>query len=210
MKAHARDVVVAKRPHQKIRLLRKNRGLTMKQLAERTGTSQQQIDRLEKGYRRLTLEWMERLSDALDCRLTELLPPEHHILSESDVVEEEGKEAECAARAKVIGVVSGDGGLEFFEKAARYTVMFGRPKQLRELRLFGLQAAAGGVLGFAEGSELIFSEVSPEDGLVQIPDGSCVICLDNASQDYFVTRIPISNPALVIKAVLVKSICDEL
>ncbi len=53
--------------------LRKARGLTMKQLAELVGTSNQQISHLEKGRRRLTLDWMERIAKALECHPSDLL-----------------------------------------------------------------------------------------------------------------------------------------
>ncbi|KAA5604243.1 helix-turn-helix transcriptional regulator [Roseospira marina] len=57
----------------RIREWRKARGLTLKQLAERAGTSNQQISHLEKGRRRLSLEWMQRLAEALDCLPSDLL-----------------------------------------------------------------------------------------------------------------------------------------
>jgi len=53
--------------------LRKARGLTLKRLAELVGTSNQQISHLEKGRRRLTLEWMERIAAALECHPSDLL-----------------------------------------------------------------------------------------------------------------------------------------
>ncbi len=39
----------------------------------RSGTSQAQIDRLEKGTRRITPDWLERLAPALDCKPLEIL-----------------------------------------------------------------------------------------------------------------------------------------
>jgi transcriptional regulator with XRE-family HTH domain len=53
--------------------LRKARGLTLKALAERIGTSNQQISHLEKGRRRLTLDWMERTAIALHCEPFDLV-----------------------------------------------------------------------------------------------------------------------------------------
>ena len=53
--------------------LRKARGLTLKRLAELVGTSNQQISHLEKGRRRLTLDWMERIAKALECHPADLL-----------------------------------------------------------------------------------------------------------------------------------------
>ena len=53
--------------------LRKATGLTIQRLAELVGTSNQQISHLEKGHRRLTLEWMERIAEALECHPSDLL-----------------------------------------------------------------------------------------------------------------------------------------
>ena len=56
-----------------IRELRDARGWSQEELAGRTGTTNQQIGRLELGQRRLTAEWMYRLADALECHPTDLL-----------------------------------------------------------------------------------------------------------------------------------------
>lgn len=59
----------------KIRELRTAAGLTAEALALRVGTSQVQISRLERGERKLTLEWMMRLAKALECAPEDLLGP---------------------------------------------------------------------------------------------------------------------------------------
>ena len=67
-------------PHQRgmrpmvnrIRELRKARGWTQEVLADRVGTTQQQLGRLEKETRRLTRDWMEKIAIALDVRPNEL------------------------------------------------------------------------------------------------------------------------------------------
>ncbi len=51
----------------RLKELRLNAGLTQKDLALHSGTSQAQIDRLEKGTRRMTPEWLERLAPTLGC-----------------------------------------------------------------------------------------------------------------------------------------------
>jgi transcriptional regulator with XRE-family HTH domain len=48
-----------------LRAYRLDAGLTLEQLAERMGTSVQQVSRLEKGQRKLTQDWMMRASAAL-------------------------------------------------------------------------------------------------------------------------------------------------
>lgn len=58
----------------RIRELREGLGLSQERLAERVGTSGQQISRLENGERRLTQGWMRRVSAAIGCAPTDLLP----------------------------------------------------------------------------------------------------------------------------------------
>jgi phage repressor protein C with HTH and peptisase S24 domain len=58
-----------------LRSLREAAGLSQAALAERIYTTQSQIDRLEKGERRLTIDWMTRLGSALGVDPAALLPP---------------------------------------------------------------------------------------------------------------------------------------
>ncbi len=50
-----------------IRVFRQKKQWTLQQLAEACGTTRSQIDKLEKGQRRLTVEWMVRLAKPLGC-----------------------------------------------------------------------------------------------------------------------------------------------
>lgn len=59
--------------HNRIRDIRFERRMTLQQLAEASGTTKSQIDKLEKGQRRLTVDWMARIAKALDCDLRDLL-----------------------------------------------------------------------------------------------------------------------------------------
>ncbi len=58
--------------------LRKAQGLTLQALADLVGASNQQISHLEKGRRGLTVDWVDRLADALECHPFDLLdaPPQ--------------------------------------------------------------------------------------------------------------------------------------
>jgi len=56
----------------KITDLRKQKGLSQKELAQRIGTSGQQVGHLEAGRRQLTQDWMERLATGLECRPEDL------------------------------------------------------------------------------------------------------------------------------------------
>ena len=50
--------------------------MTQKDVADATGTTANQISRLENGDRELTPKWLERLSKALNCSKGELLGEE--------------------------------------------------------------------------------------------------------------------------------------
>jgi transcriptional regulator with XRE-family HTH domain len=57
--------------------LRKERGLTLTNLAEKIGVTSQQIGRLEKGERRLTTDWMEKIAHALEVLPEDLMSSDH-------------------------------------------------------------------------------------------------------------------------------------
>lgn len=58
----------------RIGVLRRERGLSLADLAKAAGTTKAQIQKLERGDRRLSLEWMERLAGALQVKASDLLP----------------------------------------------------------------------------------------------------------------------------------------
>jgi transcriptional regulator with XRE-family HTH domain len=58
----------------RIAALRHERALTLGALAERVGTTKAQIQKLERGHRRLSLDWMERIARGLNVRMSDLLP----------------------------------------------------------------------------------------------------------------------------------------
>jgi len=55
--------------------LRLRAGLTQSELAEKLGTDKMQISRLERGERRLTFQWQERLAAFFKCSTDDLLAP---------------------------------------------------------------------------------------------------------------------------------------
>lgn len=59
-----------------IKQIRLAREMSMAELASRAKTTQPMISCLESGERKLTLEWMEKLSVALGCAPWQLLPME--------------------------------------------------------------------------------------------------------------------------------------
>jgi phage repressor protein C with HTH and peptisase S24 domain len=68
------QMVIAVMPKQnRIASLRQARGWSQEELAKLVGTTNQQIGRLESGARRLTVEWMNRISRALGVVPADLL-----------------------------------------------------------------------------------------------------------------------------------------
>lgn len=57
----------------RLRALREAKGLTLRELADRVGTSNQQLSHLELGKRQLTTDWLMRLAAALDCHPWEIV-----------------------------------------------------------------------------------------------------------------------------------------
>lgn len=60
-----------------VRGARQNRGLTQAQLAERLGTSQSAIHRIEQGSQNVSLDMLSRISAALDSELISIGQPKH-------------------------------------------------------------------------------------------------------------------------------------
>lgn len=68
----------------RIRQLREAAHLTLDALAEMVGTTNQQISHLERGKRRLTVEWMEKLAKALNCHPWSLVSAETVAIASGD------------------------------------------------------------------------------------------------------------------------------
>jgi phage repressor protein C with HTH and peptisase S24 domain len=63
----------SRRMKNRISEIRNARKISQDRLAELVGTGRSQIVKLERGERRLTVEWMERIARALQCEPAELL-----------------------------------------------------------------------------------------------------------------------------------------
>ncbi|OIN87574.1 MAG: hypothetical protein AUJ12_02300 [Alphaproteobacteria bacterium CG1_02_46_17] len=55
-----------------IKDIRKSQNLTQSELADRVGTTQETIQRLENGKRRLTYDWIKKIADALAVHPSEI------------------------------------------------------------------------------------------------------------------------------------------
>lgn len=57
----------------RIREIRREKGLTLQQVASKAGTTAQTIGRLETGMRTLSINWVKRIAEALEADPSELL-----------------------------------------------------------------------------------------------------------------------------------------
>ena len=58
----------------KLREIRKAKKMALKDVAESANTSVQQVQRLERGERRLTVDWVKRLAQAMGVDPAEIVP----------------------------------------------------------------------------------------------------------------------------------------
>ena len=70
--AYAKEMMTVQNP---LRSYRRQAGLTLEQLARLVSTTAAQISKLEKGERRLTVDWMARLAPPLGIQMADLLSP---------------------------------------------------------------------------------------------------------------------------------------
>ncbi|MEK7217173.1 MAG: helix-turn-helix domain-containing protein [Chloroflexota bacterium] len=73
---------------QRVRLLRRQRGMTQAQLAERVGVSDNFIGMIERGRGHPTLETVNRVATALETEMRDLFQGAEHPGSTEEVLEE--------------------------------------------------------------------------------------------------------------------------
>lgn len=124
----------------------------MQELADLIGTSQQQVDRLEKGQRKLTAEWMEKFGQALDCKPAELFDFTSAEPAKTAKVE--------TAIAKVMGAIETrfSNQLREFTEDEKYEISFKPPKKDLGKKFFALVVEGGSFKNYPENSELIFAQ----------------------------------------------------
>lgn len=76
-----------RRPATRIRIIRKQQGLTLKQLATAIGTTPQTAQRLETGNMTVSMEWLEKIAKALVVSTADLLVEREQTSPEDVVIE---------------------------------------------------------------------------------------------------------------------------
>lgn len=61
--------------YKNIKNLRKERGLTLSNLADKMGSDYQQLSRVERGKSRLTVDMLMRMAEALDTPVDQIIKP---------------------------------------------------------------------------------------------------------------------------------------
>jgi len=185
----------------RLRILRKKNGLTMKELADNMGTSQQQIDRLEKGQRKLTVDWLERFTEAFNCDVYEILPDNF-----------ERRNILLTVKSKVIGKIEHDRNITWFPKEEYYPIIVSRPAALENSsnnKLFCLvNYCDDGSIPFPGKSELVFSEINDKRQKLNLKNKTCVY-YSKINDSHFISNDCVASNDTEVKAVLVKSIKDE-
>lgn len=137
-----------------IKDLRKKNGLTMAKLADAIGTSQQQVDRLEKGKRKLSAEWIDVLCKALNCKPGELV--------EFSVNASSAGSKSATASAQVLGVIEANFGnnVREYDADEKYEIRFKPAAKDAGKNFFALVVEGGNYLNYPDGTELIFTKES--------------------------------------------------
>jgi len=125
--------------------------MTMAKLADVIGTSQQQIDRLEKGKRKLSAEWIDTLCKALHCKPGELVD----FSVESSV----HSVANPTASAEVLGAIETKFGnnIRDFDVDEKYEIRFKPAQKDAGKKYFALVVEGGNYLNYPEGTEIILA-----------------------------------------------------
>jgi transcriptional regulator with XRE-family HTH domain len=103
--------VVVMRPDNRLRELRKKKGITQEVLAERTGVSQSAISQLENSEVEMGIKWMRAFARVLECSPADLLNdednPDRLAEEERDLVQtyREAAPPERATLARVAAAV---------------------------------------------------------------------------------------------------------
>ena len=58
----------------RIKQMRCLKALTLRELAEKSGVTHQEISRYEHGHRKVSVQFLARMAKALNCKFTDLLP----------------------------------------------------------------------------------------------------------------------------------------
>jgi len=58
----------------RIKQMRNLKALTLRELAEKSGVTHQEISRYEHGHRKVSVQFLARIAKVLNCKFTDLLP----------------------------------------------------------------------------------------------------------------------------------------
>jgi phage repressor protein C with HTH and peptisase S24 domain len=91
-----------------IQLFREQRGWSRPELGKRMGTSGQQVERLEKGQRRLAQEWIDRAADALEVEPSSIIARVANSDVGLEVIQPDNKPTHTVDAGEVVDMISVD------------------------------------------------------------------------------------------------------
>lgn len=140
--AHSVDMQDKKPPTNFIRRVREQKRMTREWLASRVGTSASQITKLERGERKLTQEWIERLAVALDTPPISLIAP---------------------WSTEVIGITNEHGEIIYKEKGGVPTIEAVDLPSEAPATTVAAQVGRNGLPGFAEHGSILLFDWNPSE-----------------------------------------------
>ncbi len=164
----------------RIRLYRRQRNLTLKQLADAVGTTPQTISRLETEVMTLSTDWLSRLGDVLGVHPTDLLDsPER-------------------PNIPMLGVLSGQGMLSKAGDAEHFAfdIAAERPVAVKLGQAYGPYREGEVLIGTrVEGADL--ENILGRDALCCLPDGRLMLRRAIRGNDNTFTLVPLNPDASV-------------
>jgi DNA-binding XRE family transcriptional regulator len=168
--------------HSRIREIRKQKGLTLQEVAERSGTTAQTIGRLETGMRTLSLNWVNRIAKALGVESSMLLT-----LPEQGDIEILG---EVGMMGSVLPINFGTVSLRF---------MGTKPMALKIKANMGEYRQGDKVICEGKLAQNVEKAVG-HDCLIELEDGErCFAKLVSGSRKNIYTLFPIGNAGTLVK-----------
>ena len=166
----------------RIREIRREKGLTLQEIADRAGTTAQTIGRLETGMRTLSIKWVNRIAEALGVQPAVLLSlPEQGDIEISGEVSAKGGVAE-----KKIGTVS-------LRLSAR------QPIALKIKNNMGEYREGDAIICEGHGSTKAKSAIG-KDCLVELKNGARAFAkLASGSKADTYTLIPVGNSGALLE-----------
>jgi len=177
----------------RIREIRRSKGLTLQQVAERAGTTAQTIGRLETGMRTLSINWVRRIAEALEADPSELLS----LPGGGDIIVSGEIAGDGLARSKDVGTITP-------RLAASDPVAYRVKVNMGQYRV-------GDTILFDRLDSVDLNSLAGRDCLVTLEDERQIFCRYAVSDDNkTATVMPLAGGAKIIEKVQIREIAPAV